>query len=79
MDDSLPRDLGEQPLARVLAERGLTAHDLVRASTEQLTHKMVARAVKGRRLTPNVQGKVLRALCAASGERFELAQLFDYA
>lgn len=72
------RDLGEQPIARLLAGHGLKASDLVGASTEQITHKMVARACKGRRLTPNVQGKVLRALNAATGKAFTASDLFNY-
>lgn len=73
------RDLGPQPIGELLTRLELTAQDLVAASDEQLTHKMVARAVKGRRLTPRVMGKVLRALNAASSESFELDDLFDYA
>ena len=72
------RDLGEQPLARLLTELGLKSHDLVAASTEQITHKMVQRGCKGRRLTKNVQGKLLRALNAASGKSYALADLFTY-
>lgn len=73
------RDLGPQPIGELLVRHGLTAHDLVTASDEQLTHKMVARAVKGRRLTPRVMWKVQRSLNAASGESYELDDLFDYA
>ena len=72
------RDLGEQPLARLLTELGLKPHDLVAASTEQITHKMVQRGCKGRRLTRNVQGKLLRALNTASGNPYVLADLFTY-
>lgn len=72
-------DLGPQPLGELLTRHGLAHTDLVTASDEQLTHKMVARAVKGRRLTPRVMGKVLRALNLASGENYELDDLFDYA
>lgn len=78
MDKIIERDLGEQPLAALLAARNLKAHDLVAASTEQITHKMVARATKGRRLTPNVQGKIHRALQNATGETFALRDLFTY-
>jgi hypothetical protein len=74
----LERELGEQPLAALLLRLHLEAADLVAASTEQLTHKMVARACKGRRLTPNVQGKVQRALCAATGKAHALSELFNY-
>ena len=78
MSHELERNLGVQPIADIMTERGLKPHDLVEASTEQITHKMVSKACKGRRLTPNVQGKVLRALTAATGESFEMADLFDY-
>lgn len=72
------RDLGEQPLARLLTERGLKSHDLVAASTEQITHKMVQRGCKGRRLTRNVQEKLLRAFDKATGEAHKLSDLFTY-
>lgn len=72
------RDLGEQPIAKLLPALGLKSHDLVAASTEQITHKMVARACKGRRLTSNVQRKILNALNRASGMEHTLDQLFNY-
>jgi hypothetical protein len=62
-----------------MTKDGLKPHDLVAATDEQLTHKMIARAIKGRRLTPRVMWKVLGALNAASGKTYELADLFDYA
>jgi hypothetical protein len=73
-----PLDLGEQPVAQLLAALGLKANDLVEASTEQITHKMVARGCRGRRLTRNVQGKLLRALNGATGKTYALADLFTY-
>lgn len=76
--DDVERDLGEQPLARLMAEKGLKSHDLVAASTEQITHKMVQRGCKGRRLTRNVQGKLLRAFDNATCEVHKLADLFTY-
>ena len=78
MEQDLERDLGEQPLARLLTELGLKSHDLVAASTEQITHKMVQRGCKGRRLTKNVQGKLLRALNTATEKTYVLADLFTY-
>jgi hypothetical protein len=75
---TLERDLGPQPIGNLLAKHGLKPSDLVGASEDQLTHKMVARAVKGRRLTPNAMKKVRDALNAASGERYQLADLFEY-
>lgn len=72
------RDLGEQPLAALLSELGLKSHALVAASTEQITHKMVQRGCKGRRLTKNIQGKLLRALNTASGNTYAVKDLFTY-
>ncbi|MBC8368633.1 MAG: hypothetical protein H8E25_01415, partial [Planctomycetes bacterium] len=43
------RDMGEQPVAAILAEHGLKANDLVKASATPMTHKMVKRACKGRK------------------------------
>jgi hypothetical protein len=73
------RNLGGQPIVRVMAEAGLKPHDLVAASPVPMTHKMVARACKGRRLTPNTQLIVLNALQAAAGKTFSLKELFSYA
>lgn len=61
-----------------MAELGLKSHDLVAASTEQITHKMVQRGCKGRRLTKNVQGKLLRALTTATGNNYTIKDLFTY-
>ncbi|NCC51148.1 MAG: hypothetical protein EOM20_08030 [Spartobacteria bacterium] len=73
------RNLGEQPLAGIMSEHGLKPHDLVAASQEHITHKMVSRAVKGRWLTPNTKGKILRALNNAVGQgTFTLPDLFNY-
>ena len=72
------RDLGEQPLAGLMAERGLKPADLVAASGEQLTHKMVARALRGRRLTANTMGKVQRAWNLAAQSEHAATELFNY-
>lgn len=79
-DDTDPnvRDLGPQPIARVMEERGLKAKDLVAASTEQLTHKMVQRACKGRRLSTHVMAKVRNSLNAAAKAEYALSDLFNY-
>jgi len=78
MDERTERDLGPQPIATILTERNLKPHDLVAASTQQLTHKMVSRACKGRRLTINAQSKVLNALNLAAGQNYSLRDLFNY-
>ncbi|HRT05064.1 MAG TPA: hypothetical protein P5204_05135 [Kiritimatiellia bacterium] len=69
---------GEQPIARLLATHALKPADLVAASTEHVTFKMVARACKGRRLTPHVQAKILRALNQAANKAYGLSDLFTY-
>ena len=72
------RNRGEQPLAALLTQHGLAPRDLVEASHEQITHKMVARGARGRWLTPNVRGKLVRALNAAAGTAHRERDLFDY-
>ena len=74
----LERNLGEQPIARLMAEHRLKTGDLVEASSEHITRKMVSRACKGRWLTPHVRSKILRALHAATGKEFSPADLFNY-
>jgi hypothetical protein len=44
----------------------------------EMTHKMVSRACKGRRLTLNTQSKVLAALNRATGKNYSLRDLFNY-
>jgi len=78
MNNDIERNLGEQPLAIILQELELRPHDLVAASEEQITHKMVSRACKGRRLTRNVQHKILRALIRRTGTNYALQELFNY-
>jgi hypothetical protein len=78
MSDDLERNLGIQPIAPLMARHKLTPHDLVANSSEQLTHKMVARAMKGRRLTVHVQSKVLHALNQACGRNYSREELFNY-
>jgi len=78
MKQELERNLGEQPIAQLLTTHALKSHDLVVESTEHLTHKMVARACKGRRLTRNVQEKLLRALNTRAKTNYGLSDLFNY-
>ncbi len=74
----MERNLGEQPISRIIVASGLKSHDLVAHSDERLTHKMVTRAMKGRRLTPHVQSKVLKALNNVTGKNYSLKDLFTY-
>ncbi len=78
MDRDIERNLGTQPIAQVMAENNLKANDLVTASGEQITHKMVKRATKGRRLTPHTQSKILTAIIKATGKNYSLSDLFNY-
>ena len=78
MDTDIDRDLGEQSIAKIMVLHGLSTHDLVANSTRQITHKMVARAVKGRRLTPNVMRKILSAFNKAAGKEYQLKDAFNY-
>lgn len=78
-DDGVERNMGTQPISRLLEEAGLRPNDLVKASAVQMTHKMVSRACKGRRLTENTQTIVLNALQAATGRTYALKDLFNYA
>jgi hypothetical protein len=78
MSEDIERNFGEQPVARIMADHDLAAHDLVSASGDQITHKMVARARKGRRLTRNSQVKIRNALNTAANGRYTLDELFTY-
>ena len=78
MNPEIKRNLGEQPIALLMREHKLKPHDLVAASPVEMTHKMVSRACKGRRLTMNTQTKVLAALNRAAGKNYTLRDLFNY-
>ncbi len=75
----IERDLGPQPIGELLTRHGLSPKDLVAASTEQITHKMVNRAIRGRRLTPHVMAKIRNALNRAAKASYGLSDLFTYA
>ena len=78
MNLEMERNLGEQPIAQIMREHNLKPHDLVAISSVEITHKMVSRACKGRRLTLNTQSKVLAALNRATGKNYALRDLFTY-
>lgn len=77
-------DNGPQPLGDLMAEHGLKPNDLVEASMSQveltsgLTHKMVSRAAKGRRLTPKVRLRIVEALNLAAGTSYGPRDVFNY-
>ncbi len=72
------REMGPQPVAVLMEKHKLKPHNLVAASKLQLTHKMVSRACKGRKLSRRVQFKVLYALNEATGQEYKLRDLFTY-
>jgi len=75
------REHGPQPLDALMNSWGLGNHDLVDASTEQLTHKQVQRARSGRTLTLHMMQKVARALNIAVWYRLkkdERETYFEY-
>jgi len=74
-------ELGDQPLDSLMDAWSLGNHDLVEASTEQLTHKQTQRARKGRRLSLKMMQKLARALNVAVWQRLtdeERATYFEY-
>ena len=77
MDDK-ELELGVQPLDKIMEERGLKNHDIVAASKDGLTHKQVQKGRKGRRLTRNIQDKIVAAFSSATKEAYKIEQLFNY-
>ncbi len=78
MTDSIERDLGPQPIAAIMSELNITTGDVVGASQDNITYKMLSRACKGRRLTVHVQEKVRKAVSAAASKDFAMNELFTY-
>ncbi|MEN6307908.1 MAG: hypothetical protein ABFD91_09150 [Anaerohalosphaeraceae bacterium] len=72
------REMGPQPVAALMEKHKLKPHDLVAVSKLQLTHKMVSRACKGRKLSRRVQFKVLYALNEVAQQDYKLRDLFTY-
>lgn len=52
------RDHGPQPLDGLMTRWGLTNHQLVQSSIEQLNHKQVQKARKGRQLSLHLMLKL---------------------
>ena len=75
--------MGVQPIEAVMTEHGLKNHDVMQMNRGGLTHKHVAKARKGRRLTPKIKVRVTEALNAALKQRgiekqFVPKDLFNY-
>jgi transcriptional regulator with XRE-family HTH domain len=72
--EELTRDHGPQPFDVLMDRWKLTNHQLVEASPEQLNHKQVQKARKGRQLTLHLMQKIARSLNIAIFERLEKPQ-----
>jgi hypothetical protein len=83
-DESSPsHDMGVQPIDAIMTEHGLKNHDVMQMNRGGLTHKNIAKARKGRRLTPKIKVRVTSALNAALKQRgiekqFVPKDLFNY-
>jgi hypothetical protein len=60
--NDLTRDHGLQPLDGLMVRWAMTNHELVEGSEEQLNHKQVQKARKGRQLTLHLMQKLMRAV-----------------
>ena len=81
--DGMERNLGTQPLDAIMTEHGLGNHDLVEIRPVDLTHKAVARARKGRRLTSKMKLRITEVINTALQKRgverkFATRELFNY-
>ena len=77
-------EFGVQPLDAIMEDFSFKNSDLVQASEEQLTHKIVRKARNGRKISTKLQRKVLNALNARvlymepEAQSYTLNQLFNY-
>lgn len=71
-------EYGIQPLDAIMNASKLSNHDLVAASEDQISHKMVKKGREGRRLSRNVQLKILKTLNAAQKQEFTFKEVFNY-
>ena len=58
----LSRNHGDQPLDVLMSQWAISNHQLVASSEEQLNHKQVQKARKGRQLTLHMMMKITRTL-----------------
>ncbi len=73
-------DAGVQPLDGLMTSLGISNHDLVAAAAlNTLTHKVVAKGRRGRKLTLRAQDKIVAALnLKAAGKNFRREDCFSY-
>lgn len=80
MSEELEMNVGVQPLDAIMTEKEIKNHDLVAAMPPGfITHKQVQKARKGRRLTMNMQDKLVEAMNEWSKpESYTFKDLFNY-
>ncbi len=73
-------ELGPQPLDALLEKLQLSNTNVVEAlPAQQLSHKMVQKGRNGRRISINIQNKILKALNGLHpDQKFKLNDLFNY-
>ncbi|MDA3924720.1 MAG: hypothetical protein PF904_08490 [Kiritimatiellae bacterium] len=77
-EKNLERNLGVQQLVAVMEKHNLKPHDLLEASRVPMTHKLVNRGCKGRRLTSRSKKVVLEALQIATDHTYKMTDIFNY-
>jgi hypothetical protein len=80
MTEENTMNVGVQPLDAIMTEKGIRNHDLVAAMPPGfINHKQVQKARKGRRLTTNLQYKIVEALNAySSPAEYAFEEIFNY-
>ncbi len=80
----IPIENGVQPIDALMTNLEMANNDVVTACDEQLTHKIVMKARRGRRLSRKMQLKVLKAFNTALNnidteqQHKTRAELFNY-
>ncbi len=72
------RDHGPQPFDELMTRWGLSNHELVEASVEQINHKQVQKARKGRQLTLHLMQKLTRSFNETIVSRLPKAERGDF-
>ncbi len=77
---SLPENMeaGPQPIEQLLEKHNSSVTDIIKASDEHLTHKVIRKACRGRRLTKRMQNKIVRALNHYANTEYRRDELFNY-
>ncbi len=75
----MENDNNPQPLDVLMTQQGVSNADLVKASSEQLSFKLLQKGRQGRRLKPHLQDKILNAFVKVRpGLKLRRRDLFRY-